>query len=119
MEGSKLDREPTVELPRKSIFACFENRNDISPKSRQKIDEIKKAGMNIEWNPASVEELEDVPIVRGGERTWVISPINEKDKYSEGYFICLGIIAVGRDREGKNISLLAHLEPDRTFIDEE
>ncbi len=45
----------------------------------------------------------------GGEQTYIISPVNSKNKYTDELIDCTSVIAVGMDKKtGKNISFLSH-----------
>ena len=56
----------------------------------------------------------------GGFQTYVLSPIDERPKYSDGYRNCTGIAAVGVDRvTGRNISFLTHQGPNGDYYPEE
>ncbi len=53
-----------------------------------------------------------------GNRTYVISPLDKFDKFSEGFFNCTGLIVVGRSqRDGENISFLSHQDPTKFLHD--
>ncbi|OGZ43882.1 MAG: hypothetical protein A3J55_00420 [Candidatus Ryanbacteria bacterium RIFCSPHIGHO2_02_FULL_45_17b] len=118
MESPEFNGESHVEQADKVIFACFENPDTLSPESKEKIDQIKKEGVNIDWH-ATQGELEKRDMKHGcDDGSYAISPVDSKDKYSEGYFICLGIVAVGRNREGENISFMSHQNPGATFVEE-
>ncbi|MBI5470150.1 hypothetical protein HY968_02400 [Candidatus Kaiserbacteria bacterium] len=55
-------------------------------------------------------------VAKNGEevRMGGFSNIDEKDKYSEGYKNCIGIVVIGFDPAlGKNISFLCHLMPNQ------
>jgi len=47
-----------------------------------------------------------------GDNSYIISPIDSQDKFSDTFENCTGIVAVGRDREtGKDISFMSHQDP--------
>lgn len=115
MEHIKLDQEPRIESPHKIIFACFENPDTLSSESKDKIDQIKKEGVHIDWK-ATYDELEKAGMKHGGDvGSYTISPVDTKDKYSEGYFVCLGTVAVGKNEAGEDISFMSHQNPGATF----
>lgn len=63
---------------------------------------------NIDFS-SSCEKKQERGQLSGGGRTYVISELNDKDKFSSGYYHCTGIIAVGKDKEtGQNISFASH-----------
>lgn len=53
-----------------------------------------------------------------GDRTYVISPLDKFDKFSEGFYNCTGLIVVGKStRDGENISFLSHQDPTKFLHD--
>lgn len=56
--------------------------------------------------------LRENNMLNAGYQTYTVSDINEKDKYSKGYFNCTGIVAIGISKEtNREISLLSHQDP--------
>lgn len=52
-----------------------------------------------------------------GTRSYVISPVDDLDKFSESFFDCTGIIVSGKDKEtGENISFLSHQDPVHILV---
>ena len=87
----------------------FESRDeitvDIGPKSleRRGLASSKKEAEEVNWRTGG----------DGWRATGSYSSINEKDKYSEGYEICIGVALVGRKKgSGEPISLLTHFTPN-------
>lgn len=63
-----------------------------------------------------VPELDKNQIKNGGEKTYVISPLDIDNKYSIGYRNCTYVIWIWKDKETwKNISFLSHQDP-REFL---
>jgi len=63
---------------------------------------------NIKWD-ASKEELKEKGLLNAGRETYVISPLDDKNKSSEGFLNCTGVIGTGLDKTTeKNISFLSH-----------
>jgi hypothetical protein len=62
------------------------------------------------------DELEDSKrkgIKSGGSETYVISPVDDLDKYSGEFYECSGVVFAGIDRTtGKNISFVSHQRPE-------
>lgn len=53
------------------------------------------------------------------ELSYVISPVNGKDKISRSYKNCTGVVVSGADKETKeNISFLSHQDPDYFLAEE-
>lgn len=114
MESSASENSYVAEQREKGLFACLENPDTLTPESRQEIEQIKRDGINIDWG-ATQDELEVEKMKHGGELTYAISPVDKRDKYSEHYVNCLGVIATGRNSDGENISMMAHLNADLIF----
>jgi hypothetical protein len=59
------------------------------------------------------DKLSDKGHKNGGEMTYIISAIDNANKYSTNYHDCTGLVVVGRDKEtGQEISFLTHQNPD-------
>jgi len=57
-------------------------------------------------------ELHKNRFSNGGEKTYVISPVDNKDKVSTKYIDCTGLIVTGKDKEsGEDISFASHQDP--------
>jgi hypothetical protein len=64
------------------------------------------------------ENLNRQKLKNAGEGTYVISPIDETNKSSPGYYDCTGVVATGIDKvTGKNISFITHQDPERFLKD--
>jgi hypothetical protein len=62
------------------------------------------------WMKAS--DMDRAGLKNAGENSYVISPVDDFNKYSMGFRNCTGLVAVGEDKEtGKNISFLSHQNP--------
>lgn len=58
------------------------------------------------------EKLSEENLLNGGWRTYVISPIDNRDKISTAYRNCTGLIVTGIDKiTSENISFLSHQDP--------
>ncbi|MCK9351729.1 MAG: hypothetical protein WCT49_05160 [Candidatus Paceibacterota bacterium] len=67
----------------------------------------------------SPENLTNRNYKNPSEDSYVISPVNDKDKISRSYRDCTGIAVSGVDKEtGKNISFLSHQDP-KYFLSEQ
>lgn len=67
---------------------------------------------------ASSDYLTRNNFLNGGTETYVISPVDEKDKISRGFFDCTGLVVVGIDKTtGKKISFLSHQDPKKFLFD--
>lgn len=55
-----------------------------------------------------------------GARSYVISPVDDLDKFSESFYNCTGMIAAGKDKETReNISFLSHQDPIHILVNKE
>ncbi len=105
------------------IMACVGTREDFldSPhlkeirRVRNGIDTSQKIH-NVDYY-ADKGELDANNFKHDGRMTYVISDINNKDKFSEGFKNCTGLVVAGKDKKtGENISFLTHQDPDY-FLD--
>jgi len=80
-------------------------------------DEVYDDSLNIDYG-ANTYEMEKENIANSGQGTYLISPIDERNKLSLEYRNCTGLAAVGTSREsGKNISFLTHQYPQEFLQD--
>jgi hypothetical protein len=108
----------------KPIIACiegYENQTDEEKNLdgyetiRKKIADAKQnenvENVNYSGNPRYLSKHD---FLHNGEYTYVISPVSEKDKLSESYIFCTGVVATGKDKNtGENISVATHQDPNR------
>lgn len=47
--------------------------------------------------------------------SYVISEVSSANKHSRWYYDCTGLVLIGKNRKGKNISLLTHQDPKYLF----
>jgi hypothetical protein len=89
----------------KPIIACIGSFEDFITE----FTVLNKGTENIDWN-ASKKESEEKGILSAGEYTYVISPLDEKDKRSYGLSNCTGVVVVGQDKKNtdKNLSFISH-----------
>lgn len=74
------------------------------------IEDIENTGLNVDyfWNK---ETSGNNNLKNAGERTYVISPVDERSKFTETLRECTSLIAVGRGTEGTELSFLTHQDP--------
>lgn len=73
---------------------------------------------NVDYE-GSILELEKKGMKNAGVQTYVISKINEKDKFSRKFYDCTGVIVVGKDiKTMKDISFMSHQDPKKCFSKE-
>jgi hypothetical protein len=107
-------------------------REDIEPINRQMVDvaqenneledireEMEEDGLThwVDFEGGDLEKLEKEGFKHAGLNSYLISPISDRDWFSDHYFDCTGVVAIGRDIEtNKEISFLTHQDPGY-FID--
>lgn len=81
------------------------------------ISDIVIGGERIDYD-TSIKYRNENNIAHFDQHEYVISAVNENNKYSENYYRCLGLFAIGTHaKTGKNISLLMHEDPYFTSND--
>jgi hypothetical protein len=76
---------------------------------------IHRTGEYIDYNanPAANQKLN---IKQPDRYSYVISDINDKNKFSTWYCDCTGIVVVGKSKETKkNISMMSHQDPKKVL----
>jgi hypothetical protein len=115
---------PSQEVPQKYriMVSVGERRGHDVEHSEREVhsDLIKKLDADpVQWG-AKTEVLNEREQKNAGSGSYVISKVDEENKYSEAYGPCTGIAVVGTEKVGgKNISLLTHQAPhsiDEDFI---
>jgi hypothetical protein len=100
------------------IMACVGTRKQYGQEIAEILD-IKSVGHHSDYHghPMTLNE-------RGfradssdmGKPTYVISPIDEKPKFTENLYDCTSLVAVGRDEvSGIEVSFLTHQDPKRVL----
>ncbi len=81
------------------------------------IGEISESGYDVDYY-ADREELKTNGSKNSGEKTYVISPIDNQSKFTTELFDCTSIIAVGVETETNvDISFLTHQDPNSFLSD--
>lgn len=94
----------------KPIIACVGSPDDfeLDPTSDLKVS--NSHNVDLYANPA---ELKERGFSNSGKETYVISPIDNKNKHSFHYHDCTGIVVTGKEKgEQENISFMSHQNPD-------
>ncbi len=96
-EEAVLNNFEHLKEPSDRIVACIGEPNSFG----EDFLELKRA--TVTDNPAvNVDFIEE----------HVFSKVDSSNKYSEGYIMCTGVVAVGRDKNtGENISFVSHQYP--------
>lgn len=100
------------------IRACIgTDRQFLLTYGRRDIDKAVLSGANSDnidyfFNTDDREYFKLRKFKYSGSRAYVISPVDDWNKYSLKYINCTGIVVAGREEEtGKNISFLSHQSP--------
>jgi len=95
----------------KPIMACIGNRSDFGDSIKGKFEEQHQKIHNVNYE-SELDILKRKKFLNGGRQTYVMSTIDDLDKFSEGFYDCTGLVVVGVDKNtGKNISFLTHQDP--------
>src|SRR3989344_6236427 len=96
--------------------ALIDSSIPLDPQTKDTISAIKKKGDFVNYYEDNAEILKKAniqgSIEKKGERGYVVSEINSRDKYSEAYRFCMGIVIVGKKKNStENISFISHQDP--------
>jgi len=109
----KPSPKPELKEGFKPIMVCIVSPESLDSSTREAISLIEKDGQCIDWW-GKKPELEENHISNAGEKTYVISDCNDKNKYSKRYQNCTGIIIVGEEKESnRQISIMSHQNPGK------
>jgi len=87
---------------------CSSGQVDILKESFEHSDDI--SNVDFKGDP---DELYNKDFLVGGFKTYVLSPVDSKNKFSKEFFNCTVLVVSGIDKEtGKNISFLTHQHPE-------
>lgn len=124
----KQEAIPETPLPKKIMVCVYESeflekvdRNNIFTAFKdlpfwRTLRKIKKGtfvdyeGKPSEFSIRNITSIGWLSEFSHGAHLWLFSPADSTDKYSKRYFDCVGIVLTGI-KNGKRISLLAHLDP--------
>ena len=112
------DKFNHLESPASKITICLETYSGPYYKFKlpENVETLKKYAEDICWlsNPLYYRKHN---IKSNNEGTYAISEASEKDKYSEGYLNCTGLVMTGTDKEtGDVISIVTHQQSDSTTL---
>jgi len=109
----------------KPIMACVGTIDEFKQNENERIGFFEKMvskdipnTRNINYY-GSHEELIDQGFKNSSDYSYVISKVDNSDKFSKSFKNCTGVIVTGCDKEtGKNISFLSHQDP-KYFLNED
>lgn len=94
------------------IMACVGTREQYG-EDIEKLEDIEAIGHNAKYD-AHPDLLDMRGFKNAGFGTYVISPIDEKPKFTKDLWNCTSIAAVGRGKEtDKELSVLTHQDPSK------
>ncbi len=97
------------------IMGGIYDRATIDSDSSKHFSEIEKNSDYVNFSYRA-NDIEKNGMYNSGDSTYVISLINNKDKYSKAYLDCTGVVVSGIDKiTGENISFLSHQNPQELF----
>lgn len=93
------------------IRACVFNKESME--EWENFQEVPIEALDVNYyDSQDVMRLKELR--NAGERTYVISPIDERSKLSDGYRNCTGVVVVGRAKDGgREISFMSHEDPEK------
>ncbi len=95
-----------------SIIGCIYDRDELTAEDKIFFNNFKKNAnfVNFSINP---DHAKKEGIYNSGKDTYIISKVNNENKYSEKYLDCTAVFATGTDMtNGENISFLSHQNPE-------
>jgi hypothetical protein len=125
--------ESQAEIPRLKIMTCVGSIADyagdmpygldmmIQEESKDKLAFPTHEYIdNISFRAKDSERVKE-GLITGGDNQYVMSGVNSKDKFSSGFYGCVGLVVVGIDKDsGENISIGLHTplyDPDVDYKD--
>jgi len=116
-----LEKAPLCEgiTPTRKQIVDFAVGNEKLRIIREQMDEDQQQGI-ISWvdlDGGDLDKLKEHGFKHAGIDSYLISPVSGQDWFSDHYFNCTAVVAIGRDANtGKEISFLSHQDPGY-FID--
>jgi len=113
-EAVNLPKYEHLNKGEKPIIASIGPRENLDEPTDSiqvsRIPEPKEGAHDVDYF-ADQKELEKRGLKHGGAgHAYVMSPIDDKDKFSKNFINCTGIVVAGREKQtGKDISFFAHL----------
>lgn len=84
---------------------------ELSPDAFPETTQHVAGHRNVDYSGDS-EALQREGFKNVGVRSFVISPVDDADKFSQGFYECMGLIVTGRSADtGKDVSFLVHTDP--------
>ncbi len=86
--------------------------------TQNRVSDIVIGGERID-DGATIQQREKGGMLSIDQHSFIISNCSETDKFSEGYIRCIGLVAVGVDKDSKKeISIMSHADP-YLFLDDD
>jgi len=94
----------------KPIIACVDTHENLKEFEKE-FKQDPNRPLNVDYY-AKPKKLSEKNIKHGGFKTYLISSIDERNKFSNDFTECTGVVVAGIDKETqKNISFLSHEDP--------
>jgi len=91
----------------KPIMVCIGTPEDFSGQDLESV-----VSFGVDWKNGTYQSGQKGEFFTAGPTTYVISAIDDKDKFTEGLNRCTSLVVSGTDKETKkNISFLTHQPP--------
>jgi hypothetical protein len=97
------------------IMACVGSFDDFHNSGQKPLEEVFNEQLDnahcVDYR-GSIDYFKKRNFLNAGSETYVLSVVDNKNKFSERFFDCTGLIVTGIDKKtGKNISFLSHQDP--------
>ena len=96
------------------LMASIVDLQDVDDFTQEQMSEIEQDGTNVEYAEYNSNHKSNNMVYLGKalDNVAVISDIDEKNKFSTGFYNCTGVAGVGVDAvTGKELSFLTHQDP--------
>lgn len=101
----------------KPIMVCIGTKKDDMEVSVPARRSIPKSAYYVDFY-SDEEKLKEGKFLNAGKKTYVMSPVDNMDKFSDDFFDCTSLIMVGKDKKsGEDISFMTHQNPDCFLVD--
>jgi hypothetical protein len=104
----------TKEKGPKPIRACIVDMKEIDMNTKKIVNYMIENGVNVSYFGTNKYYKEN-GMKSGGFKTYAISECNNKDKFSDSYLDCTGVIVAGKNEKGEEVSFMTHQDPESIF----
>lgn len=104
----------TKEKGPKLIRVCIVDFKEIDDSTKIIINSMVKDGINVSYF-GSKDYYKEKNMKSDGFKTYAISECNNKNKFSDSYLDCTGVIVAGKNEKGEEVSFMTHQDPESIF----